>query len=112
MKTLAERGAAIEASGGGADELRSYLRARVSDLLDEWGRIASESKDVGASLQYQAEEGGGTRLLYEFLNPELETLKPTRKKFRANRSMRDVEPSVNLWLRTMDNTELPEEMDA
>ena len=31
------------------------------------------------------------------------------RKFRANRSMRDVEPSVNLWLRTMDNVEIEQE---
>jgi hypothetical protein len=30
-------------------------------------------------------------------------------QFRANRSMRDVEPSVNLWLRTMDNVEIEED---
>ena len=33
-------------------------------------------------------------------------LPPRHRKFRANRSMRDVEPSVNLWLRTMDNVEI------
>jgi hypothetical protein len=26
--------------------------------------------------------------------------------FRANRSMRDVEPSVNLWVKTLDNEEV------
>ncbi len=31
------------------------------------------------------------------------------KYFRANRSMRDVEPSVNLWVRTMDNAEVEQE---
>jgi hypothetical protein len=30
-------------------------------------------------------------------------------KFRANRSMRDVEPSVNLWLKTMDGIEIEED---
>jgi hypothetical protein len=113
-KALAERGAAIatSANGEGGDELKSYLRARVSDLLDEWGRIAAESKDVGAMLQYQTEEGGGTRLLYEFLNPELRPEMKRQMKFRANRSMRDVEPSVNLWLRTIDGTDLAEEAEA
>jgi hypothetical protein len=30
-------------------------------------------------------------------------------KFRANRSMRDVEPNVNIWVRTLDNIDLDEE---
>jgi len=30
-------------------------------------------------------------------------------KFRANRSLRDVEASVNLWVKTLDNAELDEE---
>ena len=29
--------------------------------------------------------------------------------FRANRSMRDVEPSVNLWVKTLDNIEVEDE---
>ena len=37
-------------------------------------------------------------MLHEFLDPELKTMPPRHKKFRANRSMRDVEPSVNLWV--------------
>ena len=49
------------------------------------------------------------RLLYEFLNPELKTLPPRHRKFRANRSMRDVEPSVNLWLKTLDGIDVEEE---
>jgi hypothetical protein len=27
-------------------------------------------------------------------------------KFRANRSLRDVEPTVNIWLRTLENVDL------
>jgi hypothetical protein len=30
-------------------------------------------------------------------------------KFRANRSMRDVEPNVNIWVRTLDNIDLDED---
>jgi hypothetical protein len=51
-------------------------------------------------------------LLHEFLDPELKMMHPRHKKFRANRSMRDVEPSVNLWLRTMDNVEIEPEEQA
>ena len=64
------------------------------------------------TLQYQQRRSGPAKpLLYEFLDPDLKTLPPRHRKFRANRSMRDVEPSVNLWVKTLDNawTELEDE---
>ena len=58
---------------------------------------------------HQAETGAAQRLLYEFLNPELKKLPPRHRKFRANRSMRDVEPGVNLWVKTLDDLEVEDE---
>ncbi|MCH7686802.1 MAG: helicase, partial [Planctomycetes bacterium] len=94
-----------------AEQLRLTVRERAVDLLDEWSGIAKELQDSGGALQYQTEQGNAQRLLYEFLNPELKNLPPRHKKFRANRSMRDVEPSVNLWLKTIDGVELDSEED-
>ena len=94
-----------------AQQLRLTIQARAKDLLDEWSGIAKELQEAGGALQYQTEQGSAQRLLYEFLNPDLKTLPPKHKKFRANRSMRDVEPSVNLWLKTIDGVELESEED-
>ena len=46
-----------------------------------------------------------------FLSPEVKNLPPDKwqMKFRANRSLRDVEPDVNLWVRTLADEELEEE---
>ncbi len=82
-----------------ATTLQQNVRDRVKDLLDEWCRIAHGFAQHGGVLQYQHEVGGSARLLYEFLNPDA----PPAWKFRANRSMRDVEPSVNLWLKTLED---------
>ena len=60
-------------------------------------------------MQYQAEVGGANPLLHGFLDPELKRLPPRYKKFRANRSMRDVEPSVNLWLKTLEGMDVEED---
>lgn len=95
-----------------AEQLRLTVRERAVDLLDEWSGIAKELHDAGGALQYQTEQGGAQRLLYDFLSPELKSLPPKHKKFRANRSMRDVEPSVNLWLKTIDGVELDVEEDT
>jgi hypothetical protein len=83
--------------------LSAKVGQRVKDLLDEWGQIALDYRSHGVDLQYQQEEGAARRLLYEFLHPELRTLPRQPWKFRANRSMRDVEASVNLWVRTLDD---------
>jgi hypothetical protein len=48
-------------------------------------------------------------LMHNFLDPELSQLPKRHWKFRANRSMRDVEPEVNLWVKALDNTELDED---
>ncbi len=92
-----------------ADALRLRVRERAINLLEEWAKIAMEYNQIGAGLQYQKEVGGARPLLYDFLDQELKRLPSRHKKFRANRSMRDVEPSVNLWLRTLDNVEVEEE---
>ncbi len=88
------------------ERVKTLVRDRSKDLLDEWCRIAKELRDTGGTLQYQTEVGSARRLLYEFLSPELKALPPRHKKFRANRSLRDVEPNVNLWLKTLDGIEI------
>jgi hypothetical protein len=92
-----------------ADELRLRVRDRATNLLEEWTKIAMDLNQIGAGLQYQAEVGGANPLLHGFLDPELKRLPTRYKKFRANRSMRDVEPSVNLWLKTLEGMDVEEE---
>ncbi|QDU18590.1 helicase-related protein [Urbifossiella limnaea] len=92
-----------------AEALRSRVRSRVMDLLDEWSKIAHDYHNDGIALQYQAEAGGAQPLLYTFLDPELKKKPMRHRKFRANRSMRDVEPSVNLWVKTFDNADVEED---
>jgi hypothetical protein len=92
-----------------AEKLRQEVRARSDNLLDEWSKIAKELSEVNAPIQYGNEIGQAKSLLHHFLDPELKSLPFRYRKFRANRSLRDVEPSVNLWLKTMDGIDLEEE---
>ncbi|MBI3269059.1 MAG: helicase [Planctomycetes bacterium] len=88
-------------------DLKQTLNTRVADLLDAWSTIASEREQVGAGLKYQEyEEGQGQHLLFDPLDPDLERQPGVRRKFKAHRSLRDVEPSVNLWVRTLDGVDL------
>jgi hypothetical protein len=96
-----------------AERIRQRVRERVLDLLDDWAKIAQGYQQVGTGLQYNPVEAGGAKqLLYDFLSPDVRNLPPTnpRMKFRANRSLRDVEPNVNVWVRTLENADLEEEV--
>ena len=73
------------------------VRARTADLLESWERIRAGYAEVGASLRYQKHEGNaGKPLLREMLDTGLP---PDHGKFRANRSLREVEPEVNVFVR-------------
>jgi hypothetical protein len=103
-KTIVER--AEKHSKDDSTELCGKLGARVNDLLDEWEKIAHAKQSVGSGLQYQREVGGAPPLLFDPLDPELDRQPPGERKFKAQRSMRDVEPNVNLWVRRPDGIEL------
>ena len=91
------------------EELRTKLLEWSRKLLDEWEKIAKEYQNDSVQLQYQREVGAASPLLHTFLDPELKKLPPRHRRFRANRSMRDVEPSVNLWVKTLDDVPVSED---
>jgi hypothetical protein len=114
VDTLADRArecCGLDPASPEAQQIRQRVRDRSNDLLDDWSNIANDLSQTGVALQYQTEAGSAQRLLYEFLNPELRNLPPQnpKMKFRANRSMRDVEPSVCLWMKKLDGTEVEED---
>jgi hypothetical protein len=84
--------------------LRDAVRARCVSLLDDWLNIAEEFQYTNVKLKYQKwESGAGQRLLHDFLDSELQQLQPIRRRFRANRSMRDVEPSVDVTVKNLND---------
>ncbi len=85
-----------------ADALRLKIRTRVGDLLDDWAQIARQKYEEGAGLQYASEVGVAPPLLREPLDSELPKLPARYRRFKAHRSLRDVEPSVNLWVKRLD----------
>jgi hypothetical protein len=84
-----------------ADRLRQKIRGRVNDLLDAWTHIAADK----GQLQYQQEVGVAPPLLQDFLDPDLKNQPAIVQKFKAQRSLRDVEPVVNLWVTNPNNIE-------
>ena len=87
-----------------AQRLRDNVLARCRSLLDDWQNIADVLRQSSTKLQYQRwEAGGAQRLLYDILDPDLAGLPLVRRRFRANRSMRDVEPSVDLTVKNLND---------
>jgi hypothetical protein len=87
--------------------LDANLRGRVKDLLDSWAKVGMAQQGVGARLVYQPYENAeGPALLHSPLDPELAVLNQDARKFKAPRSLRDVEPPVNLWLKRLDGSEI------
>lgn len=77
--------------------LRTKVRDRCIDLLDSWCKVADAERTKNAQLQYGTELPNQPALLHTFLDPRLDSLSDDHRKFRANRSMRDVEASVDLF---------------
>ena len=81
-------------------ERRRSVRSRVVDLLDSWLTVVEDYRDANAEVQYQKHELSTPRpLLREMLEEEFES--PHQRKFRANRSLRDVEPEVDLYIKPL-----------
>lgn len=75
------------------------VQERIVDLLDAWQAIVSGYENESVALRYQRYEGPDTPkpLLRDMLDTDF--ISENHKKFRVNRSLRDVEPSVNLLIR-------------
>lgn len=84
-------------------KLRDHVLQTCRRLLDDWVQIAGQMQSTHTRLQYQQwETAGAQRLLYDLLDPEIQALPPIRRQFRANRSMRDVEPNVELHIQNLN----------
>jgi hypothetical protein len=81
------------------ERLRS-VQNRVVDLLDSWRKIFEDYRNAGVPMQYQKYELKPPKpLLREMLDQDFES--EHHRKFRVNRSLRDVEPEVNLFLKDL-----------
>ena len=87
-----------------AERLRQIVLARARKLLVNWQEVAAYFRQTSTKLQYQRwETAGASRLMYDPLDPDLPSLTETQRQFRANRSMRDVEPNVDLFVKNLND---------
>ncbi len=101
IDTIAERAEVQSLDQLSREELRDKIREQVIELLDLWQYIATDK----GILQYQNEVGGSPPLLFNPLDPDLDKQPLIASKFKVARSLRDVEPTVNLWTDDPDERE-------
>lgn len=79
------------------DERMRSVQNRVVDLLDSWRKVFDDYAAANAHLQYQKYEKKEPKpLLRDMLDEDFES--EHHRKFRVGRSLRDVEPEVNLFV--------------
>ena len=97
---LAQRARSAAVPGDAASEQALYdsVLARGRQLLDWWMNAAIDARSKGLAFTYDA-RSGSDRLLREVLDLDLAAMAIERRAFQAARSMRDVEPSVDLFVK-------------
>jgi hypothetical protein len=99
---IADR-ARSSAAIGEEQALHDQVLARSKRLLDWWMGAAQDSRGKGIPFQYETTRTERNGLLRDPLDPELAAFPAERRAFRASRSMRDVEPPVDLYLRDLES---------
>ena len=88
--------------------VRPRVQSRVQSLLDDWAALAHEAGQVGVEFGYARGRGENvsTPLLREMIDPDRDTLNDRQLRFRAPRSLRDVEPSTLLGIKTPEGRDI------
>ncbi len=85
-------------------EIRQKVLHRCNDLIDDWHAIYEHLRTVNSRLKYAKQESdSAAHLLQDLLDPDLATMHPKQRKFRANRSMRDVERNVEIAVKPLND---------
>ena len=81
---------------------------RVQSLIDDWAKLAYDAGEGGVTFGYTNERNSGVSvpLLREMIDPDRDTLTETQLRFRAPRSLRDVEPTSLLGIQTPEGKDL------
>ena len=84
-----------------------HVRHRVRSLIDDWAALAYEAKQGGVTFGYgRRDQGVSTPLLREMIDPDRDILTDTQLRFRAPRSLRDVEPGVLLAVKSPEGQDI------
>lgn len=83
------------------------VRNRVQSLIDDWADLAHKAGEGGVAFGYaRGKSGVSTPLLREMIDPDRQTLNDKQLRFRAPRSLRDVEPGVLLGIKSPEGKDI------
>ena len=82
------------------DDFGGDVANRVQSLIDDWARLAHEAGHDGVAFGYRSTKAVSAPLLREMIDPDRDVLNDIQLRFRAPRSLRDVEPGVLLGIKT------------
>ena len=109
VEVFQQRAQRAVVDGDREDAVRE-VRERIEDLSDSWLAVVGEWEAEGKALKYQQYEGNkkdAEPLVREMLEEDLRN--EHHRKFRANRSLRDVEPAVKVDLHEYDSRDEEED---
>jgi hypothetical protein len=85
-----------------SEKLRAVLEGRGGKLLEAWIKLVQQAIGGATKRQYSEldrDKTAGKPLLHGFLDELTQEYSEDEKRFALGTSMRDVEPSVHLWLK-------------
>lgn len=100
MTIIAERAGMVFEAQQDQERARDHVMKRIRSLLDSWEAIIADAKKAAGQRAYSPLDPAakGTKpILHTVLDTE-DTWSGDEHKFIAPLSMRDVEPSVHLWV--------------
>jgi hypothetical protein len=104
IKALAERGGGQpDQDRATEEELKLQLEKRGQNLLETWLSLVQSTEAAAAKRRYSRfdkEKTGGPPLLFTPLDKDAPSPGTPESRFRAPTSMRDVEETAHLWLKT------------
>jgi hypothetical protein len=102
IQALAERGAGQARDDDEASRLLDTLRRRGNRVLEAWQKLVGIARHEAAGKRsyspFDKDKTAGKALLYTVLDDNQPEPNSDDARFAAPTSMRDVEPSVHLWL--------------
>jgi hypothetical protein len=102
VQAIARRGAAQADDDDEAKRLLATLRGRGTKVIEAWQKLVTTARHEAAGKRsyspFDKDKTAGKALLYTVLDENQPEPHSDDARFAAPTSMRDVEPSVHLWL--------------
>jgi len=89
------------------DDVKAMLRARIDELLDQWDHVVRDDPSQDGLAYQKYEEGQSKRPLLRMpLDEDLSGCKTYERAFVANRSMRDVEGTTDIYVAKLKDSQI------